>query len=106
MNDRKANLMPSPKKICLEPGGVDKDAIHTASHESDLAEIKSAILAKLTLAVGKDPAAATDRDWFVAAALMVRDRVIHRWLTVEQRSRSKGCKCVYFLSLEFLIGRL
>ena len=74
--------------------------------ESDIAETKSAILAKLALAVGKDPAAATDRDWFVAAALTVRDRVVHRWLTCERVTRGKGRKRVYFLSLEFLIGRL
>ena len=78
----------------------------TASDESDIAEIKSAVLAKLTLAAGKDPSAATDRDWFVAAALTVRDRVVHRWLTTERASRGKGSKRVYYLSLEFLMGRL
>src|SRR5476649_655160 len=74
--------------------------------EEDLAEIKSAVLAKLALAVGKDAASATDRDWFVAAALAVRDRVIHRWLATERESNAKGRKHVYYLSLEFLIGRL
>jgi len=77
-----------------------------ASDEEEIAEIKSAVLAKVTLAVGKNPAEATDRDWFVAAALTVRDRVIHRWLAAERASRGKGRKCVYYLSLEFLIGRL
>src|SRR5262249_4839345 len=75
-------------------------------NEDDVNEIKSAVLAKLTLAVGKDPSAATDRDWFVAAALAVRDRITHRWLTTERASRGKGLKHVYYLSLEFLIGRL
>jgi len=56
-------------KIRLQRVDVDQNAADTASYERDIAEIKSAILAKLTLAVGKDPAAATDRDWFVAAAL-------------------------------------
>ncbi|HMD59922.1 MAG TPA: hypothetical protein VKG78_00735, partial [Opitutaceae bacterium] len=106
MNERKANLVPSPHKIGLQPVDVHKGAIHGPSHEGDIAETRSAILAKLTLAVGKDPATATDRDWFVAAALMVRDRVIHRWLTSERASRGKGCKRVCFLSIEFLIGRL
>jgi hypothetical protein len=40
-----------------------------APDEDDFIEIKSVVLAKLTLAVGKDPSTATDRDWFVAAAL-------------------------------------
>ena len=74
--------------------------------DSELAGVKSAILAKLTLAVGKDPSGATDRDWFVAAALAVRDRIIHRWLAADRAHHGKGRKRVYYLSLEFLIGRL
>lgn len=74
--------------------------------EEELDEIKGALLAKLALAVGKDPASATDRDWFVAAALVIRDRIVHRWLAAERTSNAQGSKRVYYLSLEFLIGRL
>jgi starch phosphorylase len=74
--------------------------------DEKLAEIKSAVLAKLALAVGKDVSSATDRDWFVAAALAIRDRIIHRWLSAERGSAAKGRKRVYYMSLEFLIGRL
>ena len=74
--------------------------------ETDVREFEAAVLAKLTLAVGKDAAAATDRDWFVATALALRDRVIHRWLAADRASQAKGRKRVYYLSLEFLIGRL
>ena len=77
-----------------------------ASGEEALIEIKSAVLAKLVLAVGKDAGSATDRDWFLAAALAIRDRIIHRWLASERASNAKGSKRVYYLSLEFLIGRL
>src|ERR1700748_2122344 len=72
----------------------------------DIEEFKATVLAKLTLAVGKDAASATDRDWFVSAALALRDRIIHRWLTVARVSDAKGSKRVYYMSLEFLIGRL
>ena len=74
--------------------------------EEELTEFKSAVLAKLALAVGKDASSATDRDWFVATANAIRDRVIHQWLAAERASISQGRKCVYYLSLEFLIGRL
>ena len=77
-----------------------------AAGEEALIEIKSAVLAKLVLAVGKDAGSATDRDWFLAAALAIRDRIIHRWLASERASNAKGSKRVYYLSLEFLIGRL
>src|SRR5881275_2995643 len=74
--------------------------------EADLEAFKSSVLAKLTLAIGKDGAAATPRDWFVATALALRDRVIHRWLAVNRATHAEGRKRVYYLSLEFLIGRL
>ena len=73
--------------------------------DADIAEAKSAVLAKLALAVGKEPATATPRDWFFATALAMRDRVVHRWLGTERDSSAKNRKRVYYLSLEFLIGR-
>src|SRR5882757_7759240 len=75
-------------------------------NEEELTDIKSAVLAKLALAVGKDATSATDRDWFVASALAIRDRIMHRWLASDRESQAKGRKRVYYLSLEFLIGRL
>jgi glycogen phosphorylase len=74
--------------------------------EDEVREFASTILAKLTLAVGKAAPAATDRDWFVATALALRDRVVYRWLAADRTSQAKGRKRVYYLSLEFLIGRL
>jgi len=60
----------------------------------------------LALDLGKDASVATDRDWFVAAALTIRDRIVHRWLAVDRANHAQGRKRVYYLSLEFLIGRL
>ena len=74
--------------------------------ELALAEIKSAILVKLRLAIGKDAGMATQHDWYKAAALALRDRIVHRWLITDKQSYDEGRKRVYYLSLEFLIGRL
>ncbi|MBV8243685.1 MAG: hypothetical protein JOY75_23130, partial [Hyphomicrobiales bacterium] len=76
------------------------------AEDDDLDDIKSAVLAKLALYLGKDASVATDRDWFVAAALTIRDRIVHRWLAVDRARHAQGRKRVYYLSLEFLIGRL
>src|SRR5664279_3820121 len=67
--------------------------------ELALTEIKSAILTKLRLAIGKDAGMATKRDWYKAAALALRDRIVHRWLTAEKQSYDAGSKRVYYLSL-------
>ena len=68
--------------------------------ELALAEIKGAILAKLRLAIGKDAGMATQRDWYKAAALALRDRIVHRWLMAEKQTYDAGSKRVYYLSLD------
>src|SRR5712671_3229670 len=88
-----------------EPRALTPIAEHPATDE-EIEQFKAAILAKLSVAVGKDPLAATGRDWFVATALALRDRIIHRWLAADRASLAQGRKSVYYLSLEFLIGRL
>ena len=89
-------------------GGADLSRrLATAlAEENDVDEIKSAVLAKLALDLGKDASAATDRDWFVAAALTIRDCIVHRWLAMDRATHAQGRKRIYYLSLEFLIGRL
>ena len=67
---------------------------------------RARIAAKLTYQVGKTPASASERDWFVATALAVRDTVLDRWFDSTRRTYESGAKRVYYLSLEFLIGRL
>ena len=78
-------------------------ALNQPIDELALAEIKGAILAKLRLAIGKDAGMATKRDWYKAAALALRDRIVHRWLVAEKENYDAGRKRVYYLSLEFLI---
>ena len=71
-----------------------------------VADFKAAILAKLRYAVGKDPAKAVEHDWFEALALAARDRLIDHWEESSTQPERQGAKRVYYLSLEFLIGRL
>jgi starch phosphorylase len=84
----------------LKSDGIASDQ----SAADETAVIRDAILAKLKYAVGRDPAIARDHDWLVATALAVRDRIVDPWL--EGQAASTGRKHVYYLSLEFLIGRL
>jgi len=56
--------------------------------------------------LAKDRYTATDRDRYFALALTVRDRLIERWIATQQTHHKKNVKRIYYLSLEFLIGRL
>jgi len=92
------------------PDAIERRALTPISDQPPtdeaIEEFKAAVLAKITVGIGKDPPAATGRDWFVATALALRDRIIHRWLAADRASLAQGRKSVYYLSLEFLIGRL
>jgi glycogen phosphorylase len=52
-----------------------------------------------------DPAAAGARDKFEAAAHAVRDMLTQRWIQTQQTYDRENPKRVYYLSMEFLIGR-
>ncbi|MEO9339928.1 glycogen/starch/alpha-glucan phosphorylase [Mesorhizobium sp. SB112] len=64
------------------------------------------ILRALRYRVGKDPSVATDNDWLTASIMVVRDRIIDRWISSTKEAYDRSEKRVYYLSLEFLIGRL
>src|SRR5689334_8409255 len=68
--------------------------------------LRKVILGKLIYQVGKDPEHATRHDWFLALALAVRDRLVDGWMTTTRTVYDADRKRVYYLSLEFLIGRL
>ncbi len=74
--------------------------------DAEVAAFRAAVLAKLTYAVGKDPDHAFEHDWFEAVALAARDHMVEHWMDHTRQIYRKVQKRVYYLSLEFLIGRL
>ncbi|MBI4657354.1 MAG: glycogen/starch/alpha-glucan phosphorylase [Verrucomicrobia bacterium] len=60
----------------------------------------------LRYSLAKDRYTATDRDRYYALARAVRDRLTERWMATQQTHHKQNVKRVYYLSLEFLIGRL
>jgi starch phosphorylase len=77
----------------------------TDLNQDNVATLKRAITDKLTYAVGKDATTAQPKDWLRATALAVRDRLVDRSLQTTQAAQQKDVKHVYYLSIEFLIGR-
>src|SRR5512145_2503880 len=53
----------------------------------------------------KELTAVGARERFEAAARSVRDVLSQRWLRTEETYQRKNCKRVYYLSMEFLLGR-
>lgn len=72
----------------------------------DRASMRRSISSRLVFSMGKDPRTATARDWFQASALAIRDRLVERWMATMRSYYETDRKRVYYLSLEFLTGRL
>jgi starch phosphorylase len=68
--------------------------------------LQAEILEKLIYFIGKDPIVARPHDWLKATIYAVRDRIIDQWMESSRETWRTSHKRVYYLSLEFLIGRL
>ena len=60
----------------------------------------------LRYSLAKGETHATERDEYTAFATAVRDRIVERWISTQEEYARQNTKRVYYLSLEFLIGRL
>ena len=75
-----------------ERTGLTKDAL------------KRAFLDNLFYMQGKPPALATRRDYYMALAYVVRDRLLQRWVSTAAAYTKQGSRTVAYLSAEFLMG--
>lgn len=87
---------PAPPQVVVEDDrtGMSQEAF------------RRAFLDNLLCLQGRTLARATGLDLFRALAFTIRDRLVHRWSLTQQTYHAKRVKRVYYLSAEFLMGRL
>jgi starch phosphorylase len=68
--------------------------------------LEASVLQHLTYTLGKDAANASRYDWRMALSHALRDRIVGPWFNSTRRTWATGHKRVYYLSMEFLIGRI
>lgn len=68
--------------------------------------LRADILRHLTFTMGKDADHASLYDWRMALSYAIRDRIVEPWFAATRRAWAEDRKRVYYLSMEFLIGRL
>lgn len=71
----------------------------------DKESIKNSFVSYLKYYLAKDKFSATLQDGYLAAALSIREKIIDRWMQTQQTYHINKVKRVYYLSLEYLIGR-
>ena len=77
-----------------------------SERELNIESLKSAFMHNRRYSLAKDLYSATDFDNYKSLAMSIRDRLIEKWILTQQRYHDENCKRVYYLSLEFLPGRL
>lgn len=84
----------------------ERDVNSPRALSTDPADLANEIVEKMAHTIGKDLHIAQNEDWLAATILVVRDHVINRWVSSKREAYKAESKRVYYLSLEFLIGRL
>jgi len=95
-NATRGRIVPDAKKLIVKYGC---GPVHFSGTDEALYE------RHLLFDTGVDVAAATARDRFEALARSVRDVLSQRWLLTEKTYEERNPKRLYYLSMEFLIGR-
>ncbi len=72
----------------------------------DKESLKHSLVNRLIYSVGQEPVNASIRDWFHAVAFAARDRLIEHCMETQRNYDREDIKRVYYLSMEFLTGRM
>lgn len=72
----------------------------------NVAFLRREIDRRMRYVLGREPGQAQANDWRLALSFALRDRIVDSWIASRARVRTSGMKRVYYLSMEFLIGRL
>lgn len=73
---------------------------------NDVESLKQSIAGHLRFSLARDTTTATARDWWLATCYAVKDRVLDRFLETQAAHNRNDARRVYYLSLEYLMGRL
>ncbi|MEM6991901.1 MAG: glycogen/starch/alpha-glucan phosphorylase [Myxococcota bacterium] len=94
-----------------QPSSQSNDAGPTIVVEDDRTgmhpdTLRRAVLDHLYYTCMKDPQSATMRNIYESLAHAVRDRLVQRWVKTQRAYYDADVKRVYYLSAEFLMGRM
>ena len=86
-----------PKSISLDESHVDDELVEN---------LKSAIQRQLRLILARDLGSATKQELWMATSLALREMMVDRFIETQKEHSKQDARRVYYLSLEYLMGRL
>ncbi len=100
----KSNPRPRKSKATTKAGA--KSVFFTDGQDPDSYSLANQFAENMEFRLAKDRSNYRLNDAYSALALSIRDRMIRKWLRTQRTYLEKDVKKVYYLSLEFLMGRL
>ena len=94
------------QKVLMDTITKPNQGTQAPAAEQAVQSLREAISRHLVYTVGKDTFAASKRDWLYALSRAVRDRLIEQWMDTTRRTYRQDAKRIYYLSMEFLPGRV
>ncbi len=91
-----ASSAKTSKNLPDQPGVAESTSIH----------FKQSILRHLTSTLARDRVTAVPRDWWIATAMATRDAILARLIATQRVHNEQNVRRLYYLSLEYLMGRL
>ncbi|MGC6424435.1 MAG: glycogen/starch/alpha-glucan phosphorylase [Lentimonas sp.] len=101
---------PKPKKASTKKKAVPKANKASAAVRFDVETttdaMKASILNHLRFTLARHSESATPDEWWTATCYAVRDRLLDRFMKTQETHSTKKVRRAYYLSLEYLMGRL
>src|SRR3954451_23993710 len=73
---------------------------------SNKEQFKEAFISKLEMSYGKTFSESTPQEQYHTLGIMIREYISKNWIKTNQLYSSTNTKQVYYLSIEFLLGRI
>ena len=98
---RKSSAKPAPASTA-----TPVESPHRRASDQPVPALKDAIIRHLTYTLARDQGSATPRDWWISTAFAVREQILSRLIQTQAVHNKNNVRRLYYLSLEYLMGRL
>jgi starch phosphorylase len=85
--------------------GANLDLLEYPQLSTDATSLRKSVARRMLYSLAQDPYTASPRNWASALSLVIRDLLVERWFETERRDAQRDARKVYYLSMEFLMGR-
>jgi glycogen phosphorylase len=91
------------KRLVLQ---IQMSSEFQSSLDKSVTGLKALILSSLKFRLARDTSTASKREWWLATSKAAQSIIVERMIATATADNDKNAKRVYYLSLEFLMGRL